>query len=803
MYAKSKLLIPAKDWNGLLIVGDCPYNEANISAPFMASHLGMLTGMMKNFRGQPVMCNCLPFYVPYRKFANADGALVAREIEQVKTIIKELDPKLVLFLGRETSKAFKPGLTDLDDERGAPWLYENKWLAVCTYHPAEVFQIYELTVIMRHDFQKVNRYLTFGWHQKEVKIISQPTLKEAYEHLTRMRDNKSVVIADIETDANLRITCIGFSDSEEFSITIPLKIPGGRYWSKDEEKTIWVLMAQVLEQCKLVGHNAVHFDHYVLAKYYNILPNFIHDTMFIQWEFTSELPKSLAFVNSLYLDNPYWKFALKQARQGKIDYREEFIYNSKDCIVNSQAFVSMIKDIKETPKPFEHYQFNIRVSRAMQYMAIHGMRFNSKIRDMRVLQVKDEAQELEKQLYSITGRPLNVKSPKQMSDWLYRDLRLPPKFKMVKQEDGSREQRETSDYLSLLWLAHEFPEKKEVMIAGRLRKVYKRLSTLESIKPRPNGYVGYSFNTVGTVAGRASCSLPPDDLGIQAQNQDRRDRDLYYVEDDEYMLKADLEGADSWTVAAQLASLGSETMMNDLLSGLKPAQAIGIAFVCGEHLINEPAETLIQHVKAFKARVDEDKRSRGPGRTIYDVMKAVSHGSNYGMGPDTMRNNIFKKSDGELYVSVEDTKRFQNLYLTRYKKIDIIHERLMSVLGSHGYLDSFSGQRRHFFGRRNADTVREMASFLPQCATGFVTNQTIDRLYNWKINRISGYHLLIRLLNQVHDETVGCFKRDRIAQAAEIFRRCSENKINTWGIEYSIPFDAAYGLNWAECNQEL
>lgn len=804
---RTKLLIPAQNWNGLLIVGDCPYNAEATAAPFTMSHAGVLSTLMKSFSGYPALANVSSQWMSYRKFFNLDATILSMELNQLNEIIDFLQPKFILFLGRETARVVA-GVTDLDDYRGAPYMYKGKYLSTFSFHPAETFQSYELTVILRQDVSRVLNWLTFGWQEKKFDIVAMPDFKTAIDRLKELDDPGKLVIADLETregpNNTIVITCCGFSDSTSRGFCIPFEVPGGRYWTHAyEEAIIWRLVANVLEHAKLAGHNAVHYDHYVLSRFYKILPNFVHDTMLLQYEIACELPKSLAFVNSLYLDNPYWKFALKEARSGKVHYSEEFVYNVKDCIVTSQALVEMLPQIGGARK--SHYEFNVKVSRAFQYMSLGGMKFDKAKRDARLSTLEAESVTLTQELNDLSGIRLNVRSPKQMKEWLYGTLKLPPKYKIKKNEEGEREKVETADYLSLLWLAYEFPHIKSLMVAGKLRKLLKRISTLKSIETRPNGYVGYSFNCVGTVTGRASASLPPDGVGIQPQNQDRRDRDLYICEPYEFMMKADLEGADSWTVAACLSSIGDNTMMDDLTSGLKPAQAIGIIFLCGKHLVNRPASELKQYMPIFKQRIAEDKKHRGPGRTIYDVMKAVSHGGNYGMAAATEQANIFKKTDGELYVPLSECEELNALYLSRYRGVRTWHEKLAGLLSTRGYLDCFSGQRREFFGRRSADTVREMASMLPQSNTGYVTNCAIYNLYYAPYNRRASNQsqLVMRLVNQVHDETVCCFRRDDLDLARQIFARASANKIETWGVEFSIPFEVNYGTDWGNCNEVL
>lgn len=1100
----SKLYLPAQ-WNGLLIIGDHPYKADSLAAPFMFSHLSTLKGLFKHNEIEDIfmgaaLANVLSFFPPNGYISAANGAQLNAEITEAKEMIMTLKPRAILMLGRQTARMLK-NVSDLESERGAPSLFMG-FLTIMTMHPKEIFRQYDLNILAIHDVKKMGRLFSSGWVEAKWDINYTPTFDEARRALMGFLADRAPLSVDIETDSNLRMTCIGLAKNSTTCITIPFKKPGGRWFDEREESIIWRLLAQVLETCPLIGHNSVHFDHYVLFKSHRILPNFIADTMFAHWECYCEMPKSLSFLNSLYLTNPYWKDVLRDARSGKTDYKQEFLYNAKDCIVTLQAAHEIKKEFADLPPAsYEHYKFNIRISRAFQYMSLRGVRFDTAKRDSRLKDLLLEQAALGAQVDLDVGHTINVNSPKQVTKWLYEELRLPPRYKLVLDEEtGEKENRETGDYLSLLYLSRQFPDIPGLSSAAALRKLNKRISSLRGIETRPDGYIGFGFNAVGTETGRASAYKPIDGKGVQAQNVDRRDRDLFLADAGGFLLKADLEGADSWTVAAQLVALGDDTMMNDLLGGVKPAQALTIASLFGAELITAPTATLATYKKEMKAFTEKEEIARGPGRTSYDAYKAVSHGcvtaghevltkegwipieqlkqgveiltwepngsavwdtpsvltsfnysgnlqsfegeayslevthdhrmpyfdtrkkfigakqawemrtiqqaklpiagqvsgdlpnidevrllaafqadgtitvnnqidfklkkqrkveriksilstlnleykeylnadetvvirtdsefllrqtkklkasvllwdslalrvyleesihwdgnekkiytadkeradmlqtmshlsgkhasistkisgfgsliyvvnlndrnttivshmkrektavlsvpvycvtvntsyfffrrnghigvtgnSNYGMGSSTMHTNIFKKSDGELWVSIQDCAKGQDLYEKRYKKLKALREKMANILTSVGYLDAFSGNRRFFFGRRDNSTIRVMLAQLPQAHTTYATNLLFDRLYHWKRNRepSAPRQFILKPTNQVHDETVLSFAQYNLSAAREIFAAASENRMECWGVPFVIPFDANYGENWGQAKTSL
>jgi hypothetical protein len=383
-------------------------------------------------------------------------------------------------------------------------------------------------------------------------------------------------------------------------------------------------------------------------------------------------------------------------------------------------------------------------------------------------------------------------------------MMLPQKFKLVKNDDGSMEERETADFLSVMYLAREYPDIPALYTAAMLRKLYKRISSLEAIRTGPNGECYWNFSVVGTDTGRSAGYKPYCGKGVQPQNPDKRDRDLFIpcpdfalASSDLQWLKADLEGADAWTVAAQMVTLGDDTMFEDLKAGLKPALILALAYTFGEHYINADRDTLRAAVKQYKAYFKTPE-----GKKQYDTTKAVSHGTNYMMQEPTMHVTIFRKSLGELYVPIKECTHLKSLYLKRYRGLETLHAHIPTMLTMDGHMDCPSGMRRISFDRPSNERTRKFLALLPQNNTGYATNRAALNLFYRSYNRIPGTRLLyVAPINQVHDELCAVFPRSELGRCRSIFDQATDFPSSCWGVDFKIPFDANYGPNWGAANE--
>lgn len=780
-----------------LIVGHQPY-DCFAQLPFYNSHLSFLNQFLLNTKLEAKNFSTTNLFDTFIEKAFFKPEEIAKARYRLFNDIVQLNPKFILFLGSDTFKAVvNDPSRSLEDERGYPQhilINGKKFLCIFSYHPVDIFARPKYKTVVQNDCVKSLRLYENGFNPPKYSITYWPSYHEAMDALEKIEKMDCLISCDIETRGEF-ITCIGFAWSETEAFVLPFHRAGVEpLYSPLEEACLWKKLTPILENKRLLGQNACHYDSSVLSTY-GINANFVEDSMFLSWSVWQELPKTLAFLASIYTDYEYHKDILSQARKGHIDFKQEFYYCGLDCCVTLKVFEELKKEAEANRKPgvLQHYSFNIKFSRVLEYCSRHGICFDEAARDKRLKELEEKAQEQQDIIDKELGKALNVSSPKQVNTLLYDDWKLPPKIELDEDsETGETIERIKSGYLEILYLSKKFPGYPLLRPIGNLRKLKHRMSALRQITPR-NGWVYWDFTTTGTETGRASGKKPKHGFGCQPQNVDKRDRDLFFAPEGFDFYKADLEGADSWTQAAQLCAIGDDRLMRDLLAGLKPAQVLALSIIYGTELLTWSTED----IKKVLAKGDLKSKE---GKVKYAISKAISHGSAYMMRGKTMHSNIFKQSDGELYVEPSDCEEWQKLFFLRYN-FPRLHQHMRGILNTLGYSEGSNGIQRYFLGRRDDSTLRTFLSSAPQANTGRGTNETMFNLFTSPSNLQPDGTLMLQPINQVHDEMDAIGRTEHREPIHNLFVASSNIEQEVFGTKFTIPFAEDRGTHWGNCEE--
>jgi len=211
-------------------------------------------------------------------------------------------------------------------------------------HPAAILRQWSNRAITVHDLKaRVPMALRGDWRPNPSPIFwAPPTFEQATSRLRLWIEKASAgplrLACDIETSKKL-ITCVGFADSPNFAMAIPLvrKTAQGldSYWSIEEEAVLLKLMGQLLTHpnVEIEGQNFIYDTQYF--QLYGIRPRLVFDTMLAQHLLWPGTPKGLDYISSLYCRyHWFWKEDAKEwDTKGTLEQLLEY-----NCMDNVRTF---------------------------------------------------------------------------------------------------------------------------------------------------------------------------------------------------------------------------------------------------------------------------------------------------------------------------------------------------------------------------------------------------------------------------------------------------------------------------------
>lgn len=394
-------------------------------------------------------------------------------------------------------------------------------------------------------------------------------------------------------------------------------------------------------------------------------------------------------------------------------------------------------------------------------------------------------------------RSLNVKSP-AFKQYLYETLGLPVQLL-------NTTKRPTVNKVALLKLIRKSPHP-ALKVAFKIVQIRTRLSTLE-ITPCDDGRMRWSTNIVGSETGRITTAKSmiwshgkraghnmqgiPDSWDMEDEDDPLNTgmRDLLEADPGWYLYKADLKGADGWTIGAQLNKLGDPTMLDDLRSGIKPAHRTCWIFRHGIASIRGKTRAELRDM--FKEIKKED--------WDYYAFKVGIWGICYTMGPRKLSEVIFVESEGNINLTEAQAQKFIDAVCSCYA-IKRLHASAQRAINAGGYpvvLTASNGHIRKFWGRKQ-EILGEYIAHLPQEYTTHATKVAAHRIWMDPTNTYPEWpHRKLEILHTVHDELV---LHGRISHHEENLLRI-RNAFNNEQLiadqRITIPFDGSYGTNWA------
>lgn len=739
--------IPAR----IMIIGEAPgETEERLELPFVGMAGKCLDSMLEEVGIRRELCyvtNVMKTRPKGNDFTEFTAEETALAVEALKLEIEAVKPVVIVALGAQALRAIAgPQYASIMDWRGSvlPCMGAK---VIPTIHPASVLRNWSFRPAVVCDLQRALREsLTQDMPDNQRELVVCYDTAQAIAELTQLRTAPYVVF-DIETESD-QITCIGFSSNPKRAICIPFWFgASGSLRSTEDELTLWELIRSILEgsEVRKVAHNG-NYDCAWLEKTLGIKVRGLWvDTMAAFHVLYPELPKSLAFLCSIYTNQPYYKY---QRKAGDMDVH--FRYNALDCSVTADCLGQILDELKEAGLEGFYERRVHSLIQPLHEMEMIGVKFNAELRNVMRRQYRLDIASLSTMLETEVGHPLNTASHPQMIKWLYEELKLPHKRKRNK-ESGKITLTADEDALDELYAETRIPAIKTVLA---IREKSKTLNTYLEVRIDADQRIRTSFLLTGTETGRLSSRESAFGTGTNLQNVPKPIRKLFLADEGKMLIEADLSQAEARVVAY----LAGETRLIECFEG-------------GGDIHTKNAANIFRKAEG---EVSSEER---------DIAKRIIHASNYGMGPNT-----FSQQAG---VSVAEAKRLLNLYFATYPRINVWHMQTRDLIRKSRTMRTPMGRTRTFFNRWSEELYKEALAFVPQSTVADLLNEGLLALYNAKLPGVD-------LLLQVHDSVLCQAPTEGINETMEKVRSLLTIPLEIGGRVMTIPVTVKAGINWME-----
>jgi len=477
------------------------------------------------------------------------------------------------------------------------------------------------------------------------------------------------------------------------------------------------------------GHNLAFDVSHLEANGIPVSPPWF-DTMIAHHIVLSDVPNDLGFVSSLYTKVPYWKDLMSKDLEW---------YNATDTDVTFRLYKILSHALK-TYDLTKVFKTSMEVLVPLMEMKRVGVKVDLKGQIRWRIALERKVEKLEAELGQLTNEPgLNWKSPKQLADYLYNRLKLPPMFTKFSSSPTTNEEA-----LKELFDMSGHPVLAKLL---ELRKLNKLASTYFQTPDTVDGRVHSEYLLHGTATGRLASRDP------NLQNVPKGPaRSIYIPEPGNVFIQADYS-----QIEMRIAALLAEEKI--LLEAFEKGE--DIHKVVAAEVYGVPYD-----------QVTKDQR---------DQAKFYVYGLNYGRGAASIARALKRP--------IREAEKFMERYFSRFPYYKVWRTEIIKEAETNGYLKNVFGRRRYFFG---TDWVPKAYNFLPQSIGA-------DILLVSLINVHDELPEGARMVLTVHDSILVECREDQQQVVTQLLHDVMEAPVPQLN-NYKVPIKIGVGKNWGECD---
>lgn len=683
-----------------------------------------------------------------------------------------------------------------------------------------------------------NRMQGVPTSEKPIKFTI-PRTKAELKACIKIAELSSLIAYDIETSGG-HISVVGFACectklpyTPVFVIPLFVNIPEakGDFWLKDNDfyeacAAIGVILANGVYK---VAHNG-GFDNTHLFRYGWVINNHIFDTMLMMHATWPSVPRALYIGCSLFLDRyRYWKDDGKDVGDdGKVKWQTPvdpeatqryWYYNGLDCANTLELCLAILEYWKGTEKgrfprrarDFDYYWRNYVRKFAVEfgpclYMSCVGIRVDPARQAAMGQRLEEDAYAAGERLRTLIDDPyFNPNSPPQVAELVYDILDITPLARRGRITDKRVLQKFAdmhpiiNDVISAVWNAKE--------PANNAAK-YGTMPLFAGV------WWLYQLKAAATTTARLASSKNNIGYGTNMQNVPKAMRVMCVAEKGEYLVSSDYSQSDSYFVAFESQD---ENMMTTVTDD-RDTHAVHVEFFFG-----------YSYEDVVSGAADGEDWVSHPVFGVRNIIKKVSHGTNYDMGGDTMLLNVRREAAIALvnallrssnqqvfmrYMTLDPKKPAsyylslgpmwsdaqlakacdfaQRLYYARYPKLAKWKQQAVAQANMDlGVIEMYGGSTTVMLCKPR-DNARYVPAAYGQGGTAGNINNAMMRLFYLAQDMWDqGFRMLI----QVHDELV-CAIPDGATHLIQQKVEIMEHPCVIHGREFVVPVEAEVSKTW-------
>lgn len=417
------------------------------------------------------------------------------------------------------------------------------------------------------------------------------------------------------------------------------------------------------------------------------------------------------------------------------------------------------------PLPSTTAKLDQEVEKVLQKMSAAGVLIDLKLLNKFGKQLKAKLAELEKEIYSKVGHEFNLNSPKQLSEVLFDELKLP----VVRKTKTGRSTDEAT--LHELSAAHPI-----IPLLLEYRQLFKLVSTYIDALPKYAGQdnrIHSTFNVEGAATGRLS-SKNPNLQNIPVKGEMGGEiRKVFVAPKGKILLVADYSQIELRIMAHLADDPGLKTAFK---------QGLDIHTATASKIFDESLE-----------KVTRQQRMIG---------KTINFATLYGQGPHALSR--------QLGINYEEARQYIAEYFNEFPKVREWMEKTLAFGYENGYVETLWGRKRYIpelkADNRMIKSAGERAAVnhpVQGTAADMIKKAMVEidkelKMENGELKNDTNFQFStfnFQLILQVHDELLFECDPKSVEQTAKMIKDKMENALN---LSVPVVVDLKVGPNWGE-----